>query len=35
MTKKIKSKEMITYKVTLHADGGISYSEPEEIEWAQ
>ena len=26
-------KEMTTYTVTLHADGGITYSEPVDIEW--
>jgi hypothetical protein len=26
-------KEMMSYTVTLHADGGITYSEPVPIEW--
>jgi hypothetical protein len=27
------SKEMMSYTVTLHADGGITYSEPTAIDW--
>ena len=27
--------EMITYTVTLHADGAITYSEPVVIEWKE
>lgn len=26
-------KEMITYTVTLHATGAITYGEPREVEW--
>jgi hypothetical protein len=26
-------KDMVTYTVTLHADGGITYSEPVDIQW--
>jgi hypothetical protein len=26
-------REMTTYTVTLHADGGITYSEPVDVEW--
>lgn len=26
-------KEMITYTVTLHANGSITYGEPREVEW--
>lgn len=26
-------REMMTYTVTLHADGAITYSEPTPIEW--
>jgi hypothetical protein len=26
-------REMTTYTVTLHANGGITYSEPVDIEW--
>jgi len=28
-------KEMQTYTVTLHANGAITYSEPETIEWKE
>jgi len=28
-------KEMITYTVTLHANGSIIYGEPREIEWVE
>ena len=28
-------KEMNSYTVTLHADGGITYSEPVVIEWKE
>lgn len=28
-------KEMITYTVTLHASGAITYGEPREIEWIE
>jgi len=28
-------KEMITYTVTLHANGGITYGEPKVIEWKE
>jgi hypothetical protein len=27
------AKEMISYTVTLSADGGITYSEPTKIDW--
>ena len=27
------TKDMVTYTVTLHADGGITYSEPVDIQW--
>jgi hypothetical protein len=27
------NKEWISYTVTLHADGGLTYSEPTPIEW--
>jgi hypothetical protein len=28
-------KEIITYTVTLHANGGITYGEPKVIEWKE
>jgi hypothetical protein len=28
-------REMITYTLTLHANGGITYGEPKVIEWKE